>query len=120
LEKESPVTVDTPVSSIDILPTLSNLFGTEWDSRLLPGRDVFSEAPPLVFTMSYDWKSDLGTYYAASGKFIPVSEDTVVPEGYVDKMKVIIRNKRAYMDGVVRNDYFAHLFGEVQKEEEQE
>ena len=120
LEKEDPITVDTPVSSIDILPTLSNLFGTEWDSRLLPGRDVFSEAQPLVFTMSYDWKTDLGTYYAASGKFVPASEEIEIPEGYVDRMKVVIRNKRTYMDGLVKNDYFAHLFGETAQKEDKE
>ncbi|MBQ1508036.1 MAG: LTA synthase family protein, partial [Erysipelotrichaceae bacterium] len=61
LESQDPITVDDPVFSVDILPTLSNLFGTDWDSRLMVGRDVFSRAQPLVFNMEYDWKTDKGT-----------------------------------------------------------
>ena len=41
-EMEEPVMVDTPCSAIDIVPTLSNLFGLEYDSRLLSGRDILA------------------------------------------------------------------------------
>lgn len=37
-----PETVDKLSSNMDILPTLSNMFGLEYDSRLLMGRDIFS------------------------------------------------------------------------------
>ncbi|MBD5496072.1 MAG: LTA synthase family protein, partial [Lachnospiraceae bacterium] len=57
LEDNEPIIVDTPVSSVDMLPTLCNLFGVEWDSRLYVGRDVFSDALPLVFFGNYDWKT---------------------------------------------------------------
>ena len=40
---EESVTVDTPCSAIDILPTVSNLFGLEFDSRLMSGHDVFAQ-----------------------------------------------------------------------------
>ena len=39
--------VDKPCYSVDIIPTLSNLFGLEYDSRLLAGRDILSDAPGL-------------------------------------------------------------------------
>lgn len=111
LEDMEPIVVDTPTFSLDILPTLSNLFGTEFDSRLMPGRDVFSDAQPLVFNTNYDWKTDLGTYYASAGKFMPASADTVIPEGYVDAIKAIVRNKMTYCSGVLNTDYFRLLFG---------
>lgn len=111
LEDSEPIVVDTPTFSLDILPTLSNLFGVEFDSRLLPGRDVFSDATPLIFNTNYDWKTELGTYYASSGKFVPVTEDTVVPEGYVDSIKAIVRNKITYCAGALETDYLRHLFG---------
>lgn len=110
LEEMDPIVVDTPVSSLDILPTLSNLFGTEFDSRLFPGRDVFSDAQPLVFTINYDWKTDLGTFTAGNGAFTPVSEDIEIPEGYVDRMKAIVRNKVNYCRGALDTDYFRHVF----------
>ncbi len=111
LEDSDPVVVDTPTFSLDILPTLLNLFGVEFDSRLLPGRDVFSDAEPLVYNTNYDWKTTLGTYYASKGKFVPVSEDTVIPEGYVNSIKATVRNRIAYCAGVLENDYFRYLFG---------
>lgn len=111
LEDMDPIVVDTPTFSLDILPTLSNLFGTEFDSRLMPGRDVFSDAPALVFRTNYDWKTELGTYYASSGKFVPVSEDVEIPEDYVKTIKAIVKNKVSYCDGVLATDYFRKIFG---------
>ena len=111
LEDEEPIVVDTPTFSLDILPTLSNLFGTEFDSRLMVGRDVFSEADALVFNASYGWKTELGTYDSASGGFKKASEDTVIPEGYVEEIKTIVRNKMRYCTGVLETDYFRYLFG---------
>ncbi len=111
LEDMDPIVVNTPVSSLDILPTLSNLFGTEFDSRVFPGRDVFSDATPLVFNINYDWKTPLGTYYANSGTFVPNSESTVIPDGYVDKIRAIVRNKINYCYGAGDTDYMDHVFG---------
>ncbi len=69
LEDDEPIIVDTPASSVDILPTLCNLFGVEWDSRLYVGRDVLSDALPLVFFGNYDWKTDLGHYNSTKNIF---------------------------------------------------
>ena len=111
LEDMEPIVIDTPTFSLDILPTLSNLFGTEFDSRLMPGRDVFSDAPALVYRTNYDWKTELGTYYASSGKFVPASEDVEIPEDYVKTIKAIVKNKISYCDGVLETDYFRKIFG---------
>ena len=112
LETMEPIIVNTPTSSMDILPTLCNLFDVEFDSRLLPGRDVFSDAQPLVFTLGYDWKTDKGTYLASKGKFIPNDPNEELPENYVQDMKAIVRDKITYSKGVLQQDYFRHVFGE--------
>ncbi|MBR5295282.1 MAG: sulfatase-like hydrolase/transferase, partial [Clostridia bacterium] len=96
LEKEEPIVVNTPTFSLDILPTLSNLFGTEFDSRLFPGRDVFSDAPALVFNSFYDWKTEYGTYYASKQLFVPKDESVALPEGYVESIKGVVHNKILY------------------------
>ncbi|MBR4163312.1 MAG: LTA synthase family protein [Solobacterium sp.] len=110
LEKEEPIIVEDPVSSLDILPTLSNLFHTSFDSRLFAGRDVFSDTMPLVFNVSYEWKTDLGTY--VNGVFTPKDENAEIPEDYVDQIKTIVRNKMTFCELFNNTDYFAHIFGE--------
>ena len=112
LEEMDPIVVDSPTSGLDILPTLSNLFGTEYDSRLFPGRDALSNTAALVFNTGYDWKTDYGTYYASSGQFVPADPDQTLPEGYIDAVSAIVRNKIRYCDGVLNTDYFRYLFEE--------
>lgn len=45
---EEPIVIEKSCSSIDILPTLSNLFGFTYDSRLFPGTDILSDSPGYV------------------------------------------------------------------------
>ncbi len=110
LEENEPIVVDTPTFSLDILPTLSNLFGTEFDSRLFPGRDVFSDAQPLVFNTHYDWKTAYGTYFASTGKFVLAEGVEAVPENYVQNIKTQVRNKMRYCNLALQSDYFRYLF----------
>ena len=110
LETMNPIIVNTPTSSMDILPTLCNLFDVEFDSRFLPGRDVFSDAQPLVFTLGYDWKTDKGTYHSWTNTFTPVSEDVMIPEGYVERVNSIVKNKLTFSSRIINYDYYAHVF----------
>ena len=112
LEKMDPIVVDDPTCSLDILPTLSNLFGTAYDSRLFVGRDVFSDTEPLIFNNNYDWKTVYGTYIR--GEFTPASKDMEVPEEYVEAISAIVRNKIRYCRGVLSEDYFGYLYKEGQ------
>lgn len=110
-DREEPIVVDTPVYSLDILPTLSNLFGLEYDSRLLVGRDVFSEAEPLVIWTNYSWKTDKGSYDASTGRFT-AAEGAEVDDAYVKRIKSIVGNKINYSKSVISLDYYNILFGE--------
>ena len=107
LEGEN-IEVDEPVYSLDILPTLSNLFGLDYDSRLLVGRDVFSGESPLVLWPDFSWKTDQGSYDAQSGTFTP-AEGADVDENYIARVKSIVRNKIDYSRQVQNLDYFNYL-----------
>ena len=113
LEDKEPIMVDTPSSSLDILPTLCNLFGVEWDSRLYVGRDVLSDALPLVFFGNYDWKTDLGYYSSISKIFTPTDENAVIPEDYVEKISSMVRNRMTFSKSVLSNDYYTHVYDAV-------
>lgn len=106
LEDSDPLTVSSPTSSLDVLPTLLNLFGIPYDSRLYIGRDVFSDSEAIVFNTSYDWKTDLGIYLSATGVFTPTNKDTVIPEGYVARTKAIVKNKVSFSRAVLDYNYY--------------
>lgn len=57
---KKPVKVDTYCSSLDILPTLSNMLGLEYDSRMLAGTDVFGNKEPFVVFADRSWISQNG------------------------------------------------------------
>ena len=57
-EMKEPVKVDKLSSSLDILPTMLNLFGVEFDSRLLMGRDLLSTSSPLVIYSNRSFITD--------------------------------------------------------------
>ncbi|MCD7738049.1 MAG: sulfatase-like hydrolase/transferase, partial [Lachnospiraceae bacterium] len=105
------ITVDTPTMSVDILPTLLNLFGIEYDSKLLVGRDVFSDAEPMVIWPNHSFITSEGRYYAATGEFIP-NEGVEVEEEYLKNMKAVVSNKLSYSSNVFVYDYFNVIFGE--------
>lgn len=110
------IVVDTPTYSLDILPTLSNLFGVEYDSRLLVGRDVFSEEEPLVYwSLTGSWKTDKGSYLADTGVFTP-AEGVEVDEDYVAQIDAIVRNKRKFCKGVAYYDYYGYVWSALGNE----
>ena len=111
LEDMEPIVVDEPVGSIDILPTLNTLFGLEWDSRLLPGRDILSDAEAIAFNNAYDWKTEKGTYISATDTFTPADPTETVSDAYISRIQAIVRNKLSYCNSALNTDYFAHVFG---------
>ena len=71
LKDMDPIVVSEPSYSVDILPTLLNLFGVEYDSRLLVGQDLLSpDRDGLVIWPDYSWRTAKGTYYALTNKFV--------------------------------------------------
>ncbi|MBQ6991692.1 MAG: sulfatase-like hydrolase/transferase [Clostridia bacterium] len=89
---EESIYVDKVGSQIDILPTLLNLFGIEYDSRLIIGKDILSDQEGLAIFSNRSWVSDYGTYYEATKEFIPKKGKTV-EDGYVDKINTEVANK---------------------------
>ena len=115
--EDQDIVVEDPVTALDILPTLSNLFGVEYDSRLMVGRDVFSDSEPLVFwPLTYSWKTDKGFYNGKTGEFTP-AEGVEVPEGYVEAVTASVKNKCVYSKAVQQHNYFNVISKLVHTEE---
>lgn len=108
--KDMACEISDPTYSLDILPTLSNLFGLEYDSRLLVGRDVFSDTKPLVLWTNHSWVTVEGKYDSATGTFYP-NEGSAVDAEYVEQMKNIVSNKISFSRKILNYDYYNILLG---------
>ncbi len=117
---EEPIHVDTPCSAIDILPTLSNLFGLEYDSRLMAGTDILGDIEPVVIVNfdnnkgSWNWITKYGSYKTSSKTFtiaegVTASDEEV--EAYIKRVNQLVSAKRKYTFYVIENDYYAYVFG---------
>lgn len=110
LEEAGPLVIEEPTYSLDMLPTLSNLFGLEFDSRLLVGRDVFSDQEALVLWNDGNFLTDKGYYDGRT--FTPENpEDDTDYTDYVQNMKTVVANKRTFSENALNYDYYARLFG---------
>ncbi|QNO14662.1 sulfatase-like hydrolase/transferase [Alkalicella caledoniensis] len=103
-----PKTISTPSSSLDIVPTLSNLLGLEYDSRLLMGRDIFSDSDPLVIFRDHSFITDKGRYNAITGEFIP-NTGMNVNKDYIDKISRIVNNKFYFSTQILDHDYYGKV-----------
>ena len=120
---DEPVQVDEPCSAVDIVPTLSNLFGLRYDSRLLSGRDILADnydpasasgCIPLVVLptpVGNSWATAAGVYEARTGTFTPAPGVTP-EEGYVDAVNRLVSAKYTYARLIIQYDYYRIVLGE--------
>lgn len=100
--------ITRPCSNLDILPTLSNLFGLPFDSRLLMGTDMFSDAPPLVVFATRSWVTDQAKYNANTNTLIPLTR-TDLPEGYFESVNTRANDLFTYSEKILTKNYYARV-----------
>ena len=104
------VEIDKVGSQIDVLPTIYNLFGIEYDSRLIIGKDILSTEPGLAIFGNSSWVSDKGTYFASSGEFVS-SDGSAVDDDYIRYMNSIVSNKITMSKYIMQYDYYRKVLG---------
>lgn len=106
--------IDAPVCSVDILPTLSNLFGVTYDSRMSVGRDVLGTEEAISLWPDYSWVTEKGSYLASGRKFTP-AEGAEIPEGYVERINSIVTNKVKFSRMIQNAPFFTKIQEELDK-----
>lgn len=100
--------IDKVGMSIDVIPTVYNLFGIEYDSRLIMGKDILSTSEGIAIFKDKSWITNKGTYYASSGNFEAKVDD--ISDDYVDTINSIVSNRVAISRMIVENDYYKYIF----------
>lgn len=112
---KEPVVVDKYCSSVDIVPTLMNLFGMEYDSRLYSGQDMLSDASSLVIFKDGSFITDYCKYDVGKKKIIPLVEGVEITEDYIKTVRSIVTSRLGIARGILNQNYYGAIKGYLPK-----
>ncbi|MBQ7707682.1 MAG: sulfatase-like hydrolase/transferase [Lachnospiraceae bacterium] len=105
---EQPVYVEKCCSSLDVLPTVLNLMGLPYDSRMLAGQDALSDSEGLVMFNDRSFITDRISYNANTGEVISL-DGKPVDEDYVEAKVAQVRNKFSMAEKICDYDYYRYI-----------
>lgn len=106
---KKPIEINKYGESLDILPTVLNLFGIDFDSRLLMGRDLLSNSDGLVIFNDRSWITDKGKYNASTKVFTPFNNKQV-DEDYIESINTKVYNKFVISKNILETNYYKYVF----------
>lgn len=107
---EEPVHVSEYCCTQDILPTVLNLFGMPYESRLLTGMDVLAEGTHVAVLQDGSFLTEALNYDASQAKVNWKLPEEDFPEGYADELVRTVRNEFSVSASILRNDYYRFVF----------
>lgn len=105
-----PVSVKTYCSSLDVLPTLLNMLGFEYDSRTIIGTDVFGSKEPFVVFSDRSWISQNGMYNANSGEYTAFKN--AVKKDDIDSLNNKCTNMFTVSRMILDTNIYAEIYGD--------
>ncbi len=130
---EENIVTDEYCCNVDILPTVLNLFGIDYDSRLLMGTDIFSTGIHKAVLYDKSFITDKVVYNAKTGevewKINTDDYDVKNLNAYLESMSMLVDSEYAASVNIIKTNFFLHLwkdsgmitqeeyYAEVQREE---
>lgn len=117
---EEPVYIDKACGSMDILPTLLNLFGFEYDSRMYAGRDILSDREGMVIFNNRDFVTD-GVIFIEKGDITTWLQDEegndLVPddqkEDYLKAARQEVKDRYNFSAYIIQENYYSDVLQAV-------
>lgn len=113
---EEPIRNDAYCCNVDILPTVLNLLGIDYDSRLIPGQDIFSDGVHMAqlynreFITEYlTWmpSAEIRTWSEAAGLWTEEEK-----ENYLNYMTRLADNRYGLSLDIVSTDFYRFVWEE--------
>ena len=104
------IVVDEYCSTADILPTLLNLFGVDYDSRLLAGTDALSSGLHVAVLSDKSFLTKTFRYDAGTETVIPADENTTVSGKLAEAYRLYVDSRFQLSGNILNSDYYAHVF----------
>ncbi len=110
---EEKVVVDDPMCTVDILPTLLNLWGFEYDSRLLAGKDIFSDGTHIAILSNGSFITDKIRYNSSTGEVTYLVDKSQVTDSYVESWIEEVKRRFTISTAILNTDYYRSIAGSL-------
>ena len=97
--------IDKYASNIDILPTLLNMYGIDYDSRLLVGKDIMSNSEGIVMFNDHSFLTDKGFYNENTNKFT----GSISEENYIKEKQIQVFNSFNASSLILEKNYYKYI-----------
>lgn len=101
-------------SHLDVIPTMLNLFGKEYDSRLIMGQDLLADSEGLVVLANRSWITDKAKYNAVTGE-LSITSGSTLSDAYVTKYNNLVDNQFKISNLILQNNYYKKVFAEQEE-----
>lgn len=104
----TPNTYSDLMSTFDIVPTLANLCGIEFDPRFYMGNDYFApNKETMTVFANGDFLVDEGYYSNIEEVFYPFDNEDISQES-LEYLKILAKNKTNVSSKILKNNYFLY------------
>ena len=103
-----PVRIDKLCSTVDILPTVLNLFGLEFDSRFVIGRDVLSDHEGVAIIANKSYITDDYKFNAVDNE-VTMLTDKEIPKEDIDKKSRYISGTIGLSKSMLYTDIYKYI-----------
>jgi lipoteichoic acid synthase len=108
------IEVDTPCCNVDILPTIYNLFGIDYDSRLYAGTDIFGNGMHIAQLYNKNFITDYVKYNFTSGETTWLIDeenyDQSLLDSYLENAINTVKNRYAMSIEIEQSDFYRFVF----------
>ncbi len=114
--KMETVKVDKPCCTLDVLPTLLNLFGFDYDSRLYSGRDILSDCEGIAMTSNQSFALADKVYNSRYGlryKYYSYYGGKKPEAGELDYYITEVKNRFAMASAILNHNFYSYLDQEL-------
>ncbi len=108
---EEPIEVNEYCCNTDVLPTILNLWGFDYDSRLLAGTDVFSSGTHIAILADQSFLTDKVWFNASTNTATWQVDESTVSPSYLDNMIRLVKNRFSISADILNKAYYNFVFG---------
>lgn len=113
--KITPEVHEEYTSYINILPTIANLFGLDYDARLYMGEDLFNDDyQSIVIFPNGSWKNEIAYYNANNNKITYLGENKYTDDEII-KINRIVTSRLQMSTTSIKKNYFNYLKEKYEK-----